>query len=119
MTKKEIVILFSPGVFFLLIAITALLSANIIRQSTIDAGSQQKFESFVENVKSGKWQLTTEKWLEGMRDEHNLANGYRSAGAGVVKMFLLLMFASLVGFFVYLAVICSFVRKVNMKSSTR
>jgi hypothetical protein len=47
--------------------------------------SQQKFDQFVENVKSGKWQLSTDKWIEGMRLQRSEAETEYQAGVPFIK----------------------------------
>jgi len=69
MTKRDIVTLLSPSVFFIVAAVPAFTMSAMIRQHTRDDGSHQKFDTFVSNVQSGKRQLTTDRWLEGMQRE--------------------------------------------------
>ena len=82
----------------------------MIRQRTGDNGGQQKFDVFVANVKSGKWQLTADRWLEGMRRERATAEAYRKAGASTVELMQDFVWASLAGILLQTCVVFS-VRK--------
>jgi hypothetical protein len=73
MTKRDLAILLSPSIFFIVVAVAAFLTSEMIRRHIRDDGSRQKFDTFVTNVQSGKWQLTTDKWLEGMQWEEDTA----------------------------------------------
>lgn len=110
MKKRDITLLLSPSIFFVIIAVTAFVMSSMIRQHTRDDGHAQKFNTFVTNVQTGKWQLTTDKWLDGMRSEEATAESYREAGATTCQMFLVLCGAALLGFIFQIAVIFS-VRK--------
>ena len=79
MTKKDIAILLAPNVIFIGAAIMILFFSSMIRQKCHDDKDHQKFDTFVRNVQSGKWQLTTDKWLKGMRLEHDTADAYQKA----------------------------------------
>ena len=73
MNKKDIYHLTGfPVLSFLIIALSALFFSSLYfrhykEHQKENQESQQKFDQFVENVKSGKWQLTTDKWIEGMK----------------------------------------------------
>ena len=97
MTKKDIAYLLSPSLFFIVVAITALFTSNMIRQYTRDDGSQQKFDAFVDNIQSGKWNFTTDRWLEAIRHEHMGVEAYRKASADTAKIFRDLIWASSAG----------------------
>ena len=98
MTKRDIAILLSPAIVFVLILAAACFTSGMIRERTRDDGSQQKFDNFISNVQSGKWRLTTGQWLEGMWHERVLGDAYRNvamSSADVMRAFIL---ASLLGF---------------------
>jgi len=97
MTKRDIVTLLSPSVFFILAAVAALMTFAITRSHTRDGGSHQKFETFVTNVQSGQWQLTPDRWLEGMRREEAASEAYRQTCAEVGQMLLVVGLAILAG----------------------
>lgn len=66
MKNRDIAILLAPSIVFAIVGITAfILSQNIQRYEDIqrESGHRQKFDTFVTNVVSGKWQLTTDRWL--------------------------------------------------------
>jgi hypothetical protein len=73
MSKKDIYQLIAfPVSGFLILALAAFFISNRYFKDYTEIQkknqeSQQKFDQFVENVKSGKWQLTTEQWVEGMK----------------------------------------------------
>ncbi len=83
MNKKDICHLIAFPVFsFLIIAVGALFSSNLYSRHYNELEQenqvrQQRFEQFVENVKNGKWQLTTDKWIEGMRRQRSSAEAER------------------------------------------
>ena len=110
MTKRDIATLLSPSIFFILVAVAAFWTSDAIGRHTRDDGGQQKFDTFVKNVQSGKWQLTTDRWLEGMRQERAIAEAYREAGTSTADMMRDLVWASLVGIAFQVAVVFS-VRK--------
>ncbi len=66
MNKKDIYQLIAfPVLSFVIIAVAAFFISNQYLKSYAEIQkknqtSQQKFDQFVENVKNGKWQLTTE-----------------------------------------------------------
>jgi hypothetical protein len=110
MTKRDIALLLSPSIFFVVVAVAAFIMSAMIRQHTREDGHAQKFDAFVTNVQSGKWELTPDKWLDGIRREEATAESYRQAGAATGQMFLDLCGAALVGFIFQIAVVFS-VRK--------
>ncbi len=73
MNKKDTYQLIAfPVSSFLILGIVAFFISNLYFKDYTEIQkknqvSQQKFDQFVENVKSGKWQLTTDKWIEGMK----------------------------------------------------
>jgi hypothetical protein len=71
MTKKDIFILFSPGIWLVLMTGAAFLGPHEFQKHFEDASqfqeTQRNFERFATNVQSGKVQLTQEKMLEDMR----------------------------------------------------
>lgn len=77
MSKKDIYQLIAfPVSSFLMLAMAAFFISNWgfkeyteIQKKNQD--SQQKFDQFVENVKSGKWQLTNDKWIEAMKGQRS------------------------------------------------
>jgi hypothetical protein len=110
MTKKDVIILLSPSILFIVVAVAAFLTSEMIRQHTRDDGSKQKFDTFVTNVQNGKWQLTTDKWLEGMRREEATAEAYRQASATNGDMMQIIGYTTLAGILLQTAAIFS-VRK--------
>jgi hypothetical protein len=77
MSKKDIYQLITfPAFSFLMLAIGALFISNWCSKEYTEIqkknqDSQQKFDQFVENVKSGKWQLTNDKWIEAMKGQRS------------------------------------------------
>ncbi|HEV7924946.1 MAG TPA: hypothetical protein VGR14_06300 [Verrucomicrobiae bacterium] len=63
MKKRDIAVLLAPGIFFILVVVAAFLPITELS----DGSSQKKFDQFVDNVRSGKWQLTSERWIEGLQ----------------------------------------------------
>ena len=67
-----------PVSSFLILALGAFFvsSQHLKHYTEIQNGnqdSQEKFDRFVENVKSGKLQLTTDKWIEAMKLQRSQA----------------------------------------------
>ena len=79
MNKKDIYhLIMFPVLCFLILSASALFFSHLYfgyynNHEKENQVSEQKFEQFIENVKSGKWQLTTDKWIEGMKLERNTA----------------------------------------------
>jgi hypothetical protein len=73
MNKKEIYhLIMFPGLCFLILSAGAWFFSHLYfgyynNHEKENQISEQKFEQFIDNVKSGKWQLTTDKWIEGMK----------------------------------------------------
>jgi len=97
MKKMDIVLLLTSNLFFIAVAVFAFHMSGIILQGAKDDGEQQKFKAFVDNVESGKWQLTTDRWLEGMRRERAIALAYRTANAGTARVYQDYIWVSLTG----------------------
>jgi hypothetical protein len=95
-TKKDVAILLSSSIGLIVVVVATLLFANTTRQKGRDDNSQQKFDVFVSNVQSGKWQLTTGEWLKGMRLEHNEVVEYQKACFEIGEAFLCLGWGLLV-----------------------
>ena len=110
MTKRDVITLFSPSVFFIVAAVAAFMMSAMIRQHSRDDGSHQKFDTFVTNVQSGKWQLTTDRWLEGMRREEATTEAYRQASVDAGQMLQVICWATVTGIAFQIAAVYS-VRK--------
>ena len=71
MSNKNLLSLLSPAMIFLVIAIAAFLLSNVhVRDQTsftLERFHQQDFERFIEGLKSGKRNLTTDQWIEHER----------------------------------------------------
>jgi|HubBroStandDraft_6_1064221.scaffolds.fasta_scaffold584718_2 hypothetical protein len=113
MTKKDVFILLSPSIFFIVVAVAAFLTSEMIRRHTHYDGSRQKFDTFVTNVQSGKWQLTTNKWLEGMQREEATAEAYRDVGADSADMMRVFAWTSLAGIVFQTAVVFSVKKRLR------
>src|SRR5436189_109323 len=80
MSNKHSLLLFCPGLVFLVIALGAfvLSEQEIHRHHLAQAReSQEKFDRFVADVRSGKRELTPDKWIEGMCLERKLTESER------------------------------------------
>jgi hypothetical protein len=97
MTKKDFLLLLSPIGFFVVIAFAAFFYSVMLKQHTKDTGHQQRFQTFAANVQSGKWKLTTDKWLEGMRHEVTALEDFRRADATTAEVFQDFILVSLGG----------------------
>jgi hypothetical protein len=102
MTKKDLAILLSPSIAFVILAVAAFLSSSMILgrfDSAREQESQQKFERFVAKVKSGEWQLTQDKMIEGMRLAHEAAAADRQASVSICELMRDFVWLALVGIF--------------------
>jgi hypothetical protein len=113
MTKREIAKLLSPSLVFALIAATAFFMSGLIRQHIGDNGGQQKFDQFVANARSGKSQLTTDQWLEGMRRERATVEAYRKAAASDARLMQLLAWSALAALVMQTLAVLSVRKKLN------
>jgi hypothetical protein len=113
MTKRDIITLLSPSVFFIVAAIAAFMMSAMIREHSRDDGSHQKFDTFVANVQSGKWQLTTDRWLEGMKREEALSEAYRHAYVGAGQMLQIVCWATIAGIALQIAAVYSVRKKLS------
>lgn len=82
---------------FLAIGVAALVVSDTIQRRIAAGDSHEKFEAFVQKVESGKWQLTTDKWLEGMRLQQATAEANLKADVALRELMLCLAGASLLG----------------------
>ncbi len=83
MSTRSLLFLLSPSLIFIVIAAAAFqLSQKDFHyyDPAKERESQQKFDTFVANVQSGRWQLTTDRWLEGMRRERKVTEAERQIG---------------------------------------
>src|SRR5262245_47969713 len=80
MKNKQSLLLFCPCLLFLVIALGAfVLSEQEIRRHNLaqERESQEKFDRFVADVRTGKRELTQDKWIEGMRLEREQTRAER------------------------------------------
>jgi hypothetical protein len=107
MNKKDIYQLIAfPVLSFVIIAVAAFFISNQYLKSYAEIQkknqtSQQKFDQFVENVKNGKWQLTTEQWIEGMKLQRT------EAKAEYDSIIPLIEFLKFIGWFGLVLAICN------------
>jgi hypothetical protein len=67
MNKRDFTILFTPIFVLVIIGATALMGAHECNRLSQVGDGHQKYETFVQNVQSGRWQITTDRWLTIMR----------------------------------------------------
>jgi hypothetical protein len=113
MTKKDMTLLLSPTMFFAVLAVAAYFTSLQLQNYSKDDSHQQKFEIFVTNVKSGKWDLTTDRWLEGMRHEKRSGDAYREAYSDTAGMFQILLWTSLAGIVFQAVAVFTVVRRMR------
>jgi hypothetical protein len=66
MKNRDIAILLAPSIVFAIVGITAFILSQSIQRYTDtprESEHRQKYDTLVTNVVSGKWQLTTDRWL--------------------------------------------------------
>ncbi|MCX6894044.1 MAG: hypothetical protein NTZ16_00725 [Verrucomicrobia bacterium] len=117
MKKKDIALLLSTSLFLAIVAAAAFFTAETISKQTKDDGHRQKVETFITNVQSGKWQLTTERWLECMRREDAAAEAYRKAGASTAKMMRVFAWTALAGMFMQIIVVLSVRKRIENENT--
>ena len=74
---------------------------------------QQKFERFVENIKNGKWQLTTDRWIEGMRLQRS------EAEADYESILPLIEFVQFIGWFGFILAACNVLVVLHVKNTIK
>ena len=114
MNKKDFIILLAPIVMFITVAGTALSLADTIQRRVLAGDSHQKFEAFVQNVESGKFQLTTDRWLEGMRRQQATAEAYLKADAASRDLMMWLMWAALFGIIFQVGAVIHFNKRLKV-----
>lgn len=90
----------------------------MIGQRWRDDGSPQKFEAFVANVQSGKLQLTTDRWLDGMRRQETLIEAYRQTGGEVGQMLEIVGLTTVAGIAFQMAAVYSVRKKLSKPTSS-
>ena len=113
MTKKDIILLLSPSVLFVLIVVAAFFTSEMILERSKDNDHKQKFETFVSNVQSGKWQLTTDRWLDVIRREDATTEAYREASVSIAGMFRDFIWASVAGIFIQVIAVFSVLKRLR------
>lgn len=111
MTKREIFLLLSPTLLFATIVVASFFMSHTVREATRDNGHRQKFETFISNVQNGKWQVTTDKWVVGMREEEATAQEYRTAAASTSTIFRDFILAGVLGIVFQAAVVLSVLKR--------
>lgn len=114
MSKRDFAILVAPIVMLLTVAGTALLLVEMIQRLLVAGDDHQKFETFVQNVESGKVQLTTDRWLEGMRREQATGEAYLKADASFRNLLLDVIWASLLGIIFQVAAMLHLKKRLNV-----
>jgi hypothetical protein len=114
-SNKTFISLLSSGLFFICMAIGGFfLSEQHFRyyDRARESGSEEKFEKFVESVKSGKRQITTDQWIEAMRTQRKLTESERRIGIGIARDMRDDAWYLLIGVACHVLVVC-YVRQKN------
>jgi hypothetical protein len=119
MAKRDFIKLLLPCAIFAASALMALTMVVLMDQLSRDNGHQQKFKTFVANVQSGKWQLTQDRWLVGMQEEHDLNESYRKADANVCNFCWMMFWIISVGIVLQLVAVYSVRRRLNKLDASR
>ncbi len=88
MTKRDIITLLCPSVFLFLFAVALILipeADSYKRRHTDNGYSQQRYETFVSSVKSGKLQPTTDMWLKHISDCKASVEAFEKADISMVE----------------------------------
>ena len=119
MNKKEVFhLIMFPVLCFIILSANALFFSHLYfgyynNHEKENKVSEQKFEQFVENVKSEKWQLTTDKWIEGMKLQRSTAEtGYKT----VVPVIEFLQF---IGWFSLILAVCNVLVVLHVKDKIK
>jgi hypothetical protein len=116
MTKKDIPILLCPCIVFAIVGICAfLLSHTIERYQEFQHApeSQQKFDTFVTNMVSGKSQLTPDRWIMVLRSSRSVAEAEQKINASTGKEVLDFVWLAAVGIFWQSAAVFIVVRRLR------
>ncbi len=100
MTNKHLIILLSPNIVWAAVVICTFITAREIRgfhRSGQQSETRQKFNEFVENIENGKWQLTQDQMLEGMRRARRIVEGERSINSSAGEELQALAWMTVVG----------------------
>src|SRR5271156_6449734 len=99
MTRKDITeLIVTPICMFIMIAIAALFIYFKTRHQAADISSEhQQFDSFVQDVKSGKQQLSTDRAIAIIRQGRLAVDSYRMAVAYEAFVVQLLAWICLIG----------------------
>jgi hypothetical protein len=119
LTKKEIVLLLSPNIFFAVIAVAAFFTSGMILQKMKDDGHKQNFETFASNVQSGKLQPTTSNWLENLRHKEVAFEALRQACIDFAEIFRDFMWAALGGIFLQTAITFSVIKHLRKRNNDK
>ncbi len=122
MSNKNLFKLLSPGILLLMIATGAFLFGNLVThdltyEPLLKQYSRQGFERFVENVRSGNRQMTTDQWIERLRVEQNVTVSSEKISLFLAKVLRMIGSAILFCVLYQAWVIFSYKRNIN-KSST-
>lgn len=82
MTSKDVASLAAFNLVFIILAVAALIFANGARDYADLAKAKErekKFETFVQNVESGKWELTRDRWIDLMRRHRKIEEAERES----------------------------------------
>ena len=116
MTKKDIAFLLSPILFFLVIGIGLFSSAGLLQMRVNTGASSEKFDTFVQNVKSGKWQPTTNQWLDLMQGERTVVASNLKSDSSLREVLLTLVLFCLIGLLCQVAVVLHFRKKAKVRN---
>ena len=81
MSKKDIAILLSPTIIFVILGICAFItSQRVLCYTDIqqEQAHRQKYATFVTNVVTGKWELPPDRWLAVLGSAEQSAAGERA-----------------------------------------
>ncbi|MEI9866676.1 MAG: hypothetical protein WDN00_19410 [Limisphaerales bacterium] len=100
-------------VMFLIVGVASLFVAVQLHEMAAAGESKDKFEAFVQNIESGKLQLTTDQWLEGLQRQHATIAADEAAAANFSNMMLLLALASLIAIIFQIWMVLQIRKRLN------
>ncbi len=107
-----------PVSSFLILALGALLISNRYFEDykkiqKRNLARQQKFDQFVENIKSGKWQLTNDKWIEEMKLQGKVSNDQFESIVPLIE------FLQFIGWFSLVLAVCNVLAVLYVKDKIK
>ena len=96
MTKRDVYSILASVVFVIIAALSLLAANSAKRHAKVDDG-WQALNTFAENVRGGKQQITTDKLLNDIRLQHQASESWRKADIALGELMEYIGLAALCG----------------------